>query len=125
MSSHRSATASVIVSGALDLVLVVAFVLIGRASHNEGLAGVVTTAWPFLVALTLGWVALRAWRHPRQILGTGIGIWLITVAGGLILRLVAGQGVQLSFAIVTTLVLGVFLLGWRAIWLLIQRRRRA
>lgn len=123
MSAERPPATSVIVSGFLDVVLVLAFVLIGRASHSEGLAGVLTTLWPFLAGLMIGWLVLRAWRQPQRLVWTGLGVWLFTVAGGLLIRAAVGQGVQLSFVIVTTVVLAFFLLGWRAVWLLAQRSR--
>jgi len=107
----------------IDAALVLAFVLIGRASHNEGLLGTLNTWWPFLGGLAIGWAIMRAWRSPRRIVWTGIGIWLAAVTGGLLLRLASGQGVQPSFAIVTCVVLGVFLLGWRGIALLSSRAR--
>ncbi|MBG6213057.1 MAG: DUF3054 domain-containing protein [Cryobacterium sp.] len=109
----------------VDAVLVLVFVLIGRASHNEGLLGALVTYWPFLAGLILGWLLLRAWRSPSRIRFTGLGIWVSTVGFGLLLRVVSGQGVQLSFAIVTTVVLGVFLLGWRAVAALVHRSRSA
>ncbi|WP_081882204.1 DUF3054 domain-containing protein [Cryobacterium sp. MLB-32] len=95
--------------------------LIGRASHGEGLLGTLNTWWPFLGGLLIGWLVMRAWRSPQRIVWTGIGIWLATVVGGLLLRVVSGQGVQLSFAIVTTITLGVFLIGWRGLALLVGR----
>lgn len=110
-----------IFAAAIDVALVFAFVLIGRASHGEDLLGLLNTLWPFLGGLAIGWLVMRAWRSPLRIRWTGIGIWLGAVAGGLALRLVAGQGVQPSFAIVSLLVLGVFLLGWRGIALLVRR----
>ena len=112
-----------IVAAIVDALLVLAFVLIGRASHNEGLLGTLNTVWPFLAGLTIGWVFTLAWRSPRRIVWTGIGLWLGAAAGGLLLRMVVGQGVQPSFAIVTAVVLGVFLLGWRGIALLVHRAR--
>ncbi|WP_167395119.1 DUF3054 domain-containing protein [Cryobacterium aureum] len=112
---------SIRTAGVLDAGVVLAFAAIGRLSHGESLAGIGETYWPFLGGLIIGWLVLRAWRHPRTIVWTGLGVWIATVAGGLLLRLASGQGVQLSFAIVTTIVLGVFLLGWRAIAALVQR----
>lgn len=100
------------------------FVVIGRASHGEGLWGVLGTLWPFLAGLVVAWLVLTARRTPLRIVWTGVGVWLITVVVAMLLRVVSGQGVQLSFVIVTFLVLGVFLLGWRAIALLVQRQRR-
>ncbi|MDJ0324155.1 DUF3054 domain-containing protein [Cryobacterium sp. PH31-AA6] len=126
MRAQRAVPASVIVAAVVDAALVLVFALVGRASHGEGLLGILTTWWPFLGGLAIGWLVLRAWRSPRRIVWTGVGVWLFTVAGGMLLRIASGQGVQLSFIIVATIVLGVFLLGWRAIALLaIRMRRRA
>lgn len=116
-------TRPAIVAGIVDALLVLTFVLIGRASHDEGLLGTLGTVWPFLAGLTIGWVLMRAWRSPQRIVWTGIGVWLGAAGGGLLLRLVAGQGVQPSFAIVTAVVLGLFLLGWRGTALLVHRAR--
>ena len=51
----RSARLAVI----LDCCCVLVFVIIGRASHVQGesLAGIASTAWPFLVGLAGGWLA--------------------------------------------------------------------
>ncbi|MEU1971008.1 DUF3054 domain-containing protein [Microbacterium sp. NPDC019599] len=126
-ASHRSAVSSRVMAGAfaLDVVLVVVFAVIGRASHDEDLtvAGAAQTAWPFLVGLVLGWLLTRAWRAPLAILPTGIGVWLLTVAAGMLLRGVTGQGVALAFVIVASIVLLVFLVGWRVIAALIRRGR--
>lgn len=126
MSSQHPHSASVTISAAVDVVLVLIFVLVGRSSHDEGftLLGALNTAWPFLAGLAAGWLVLRAWRSPRAIVWTGIGLWAGTVIVGMLLRTVSGQGIALSFVIVATLVLGVFLLGWRGIAALIARRRR-
>lgn len=108
----------------LDVVLVVLFTVIGRVSHGEGLGfgGVLQTAWPFLVGTLLGWLVTAAWRRPLAIVRSGIPIWLLTVIVGMVLRVVSDQGIAVSFVIVATIVLGVFLLGWRAIVTPIARR---
>jgi hypothetical protein len=50
-------------------------------------------------------------------------VWLATVAMGLVLRrFVWDRGTAFSFVVVTTLVLGALILGWRAIWARAQRR---
>jgi Protein of unknown function (DUF3054) len=115
---------SVVIAAVLDVLLVVVFVLIGRSSHKEGfsLLGALTTAWPFLTGLIVGWFVTRSWRDPTGIVWTGLGIWVSTVAVGVLLRSMSGQGVQPSFVIVTTIVLGLFLMGWRGIALLQARR---
>jgi len=118
---YRNAGLAVIsLAAGLDAALLLLFVTIGRASHGEGLWGVLGTWWPFLAGLVVAWLVLRAWRTPLHIVWTGLGIWLITVIVGMLLRILSGQGVQLSFVIVTFLVVGAFLVGWRAIALLVR-----
>lgn len=126
MSAERPGAASVVWAAVADVVLVLGFVLIGRANHDEGItvAGTLSTAWPFLLGLAVGWGVTRAWRHPLRLGWTGVGIWVATVVVGMLLRVLSGQGTALSFVIVATIVLGVFLLGWRGIALLLRRARR-
>ncbi|WP_424463275.1 DUF3054 domain-containing protein [Pseudoclavibacter helvolus] len=97
----------------LDLVLVVAFAIIGRMSHSEGvsLAGIVTTGWPFVIALLLGWVLVTLFRwKPWRPFPSGLFIWVVTVSGGMLLRLAIGDTAEVAFIIVATIVLGAFLL---------------
>ncbi len=97
-------------------VAVVGFAAAGRASHDSDvLAGLGNTSWPFLVALAAGWILTRAWRAPAAPVRTGLGVWAVTLAGGMVLRALSGQGVALAFLIVATLTLGVLLVGWRAL----------
>ena len=127
MTSQQQSVRTRVLAGAADLLLVLVFVLIGRDSHREGfsLVGTAVTLWPFVMGLALGWLITRAWRAPLAIVGTGLGVWLVTVIVGMLLRLASSQGVQLSFVIVTAIVLGVFLLGWRGVVALVVRRRSA
>jgi hypothetical protein len=107
-----------------DVCCVLIFVVIGRANHHAGdaLAGVVSTAWPFLAGLAAGELATRAWRQPFALVPTGAGVWLATVAPGQALRVLAGQGTAVAFIVVSLLFLGLFLLGWRLIVALAARR---
>jgi hypothetical protein len=115
--SRRIATAAV-----LDVVSVVVFVALGRRSHDET-TSVLTIAAPFLIALGLGWLAARAWRSPFA-LRTGLVVWAVTLVVGMVLRHFAfDRGTAVSFMIVATLVLGAFLVGWRAIAALAVRSR--
>ena len=109
----------------VDALFVLVFVLIGRASHDENpVLGALVTYWPFLVALVIGWVVARAWKAPLAVLRSGVIIWIATVVIGMVLRALSDQGVQVSFVIVTSIVLGIFLLGWRGIVALVAARRR-
>jgi Protein of unknown function (DUF3054) len=118
----RSPTAAL-----LDVCCVLAFVAIGRASHDHGesAAGLASTAWPFLTGLAVGWLVSRAWRRPAAIAPAGLGAWLGTVAIGMILRVLAGQGTALAFIAVALAFLALFLLGWRAVVTAWSRSRHA
>ena len=109
----------------VDVVLVIAFAAIGRASHDSDVwTGLWHTAWPFLAGLGIGWLVTRAWRAPAAPVRTGLGVWAITIAGGMLLRWVSGQGTALPFVIVATLTLLVALVGWRVIVAVVRRVRR-
>jgi hypothetical protein len=109
----RSARVAVVV----DVCCVLAFVIIGRASHSKGesVAGIASTSWPFLCGLAAGWIGSRAWRRPLALRPAGLAAWLGTVALGMILRVVSGQGTAVAFIFVALAFLGLFLLGWRVI----------
>lgn len=113
----RRTTAAAVAAIGLDACTVLVFVVIGRASHHEAdeLAGVIRTAWPFLAGLAVGEVGTRSWKRPIALVPTGIGVWLSTVALGMILRVVAGQGTAIAFIFVALAFLGLFILGWRVI----------
>jgi hypothetical protein len=109
---------------AVDVICILVFAILGRSSHQEttDLLGVAHTAWPFLVGCLMGTIIGRTWRHPLS-LKSGVAVWLGTVAGGMVLRVLTGAGVQLSFIIVASCVLALFLIGWRAGLRLIQHAR--
>ena len=103
---------------ALDGVAVCVFVAIGRRNHGEtgnAFVGLFRVAAPFLIALLVVWLVGRVWRHPTS-LSTGVGVWLATVGLGMVLRnRVFDRGTATSFVIVTAVVLGVLINGWRAV----------
>lgn len=152
MNNPRPASPRPATAAALDICCVLAFVIIGRASHTKGetLAGIASTAWPFLAGLGIGWIAASmlarsrksrsyrartnagvspggAARTPGARLGAlvpgGVCAWLGTVALGMVLRVVSGQGTAVAFIIVALAFLGLFMLGWRLVWTLANRRR--
>lgn len=109
----------------VDAVLVLIFAVIGRISHDEDPAGFLLTAWPFLVALVVGHAAAALLperpRRPWAVLW-GVVVWVVAVAGGMLLRVLSGDTAEVPFIIVATIVLGVFLVGWRAITAFVRRR---
>ena len=111
-------------AAAADVICVLLFAIVGRGSHAEAnsLAGVLHTAWPFLVGCLAGLVVSRSWRSPMGV-ATGAVVWVCTVLGGVALRLATGDTAQLSFVLVTAVVLGVLLVGWRAVLRLVRQAR--
>jgi peptidoglycan/LPS O-acetylase OafA/YrhL len=111
----------------IDVACVLVFCAVGRRSHDEGLnvAGIATTAWPFLSGTVLGWLLSRAWRRPSALYPTGVVVWLCTVIVGMLLRKVTSAGVAGSFIVVAATVTGLLLLGWRAFAELGRRSRLA
>ena len=102
-------------AASLDLVAVLVFVGIGRAVHAHGLSidGMASTAWPFLSGLVVGWVALTLAHRAPASLGSGALVCSATVAVGMVLRVVAGQGTAAAFVVVALCFLGAFMCGWR------------
>jgi hypothetical protein len=110
-----------------DVCCVLLFVTIGRHTHHDGdsLPGIWHTAWPFLAGLAIGLLAARAWRRPLSVVPTGIAAWLGAAAAGMLIRVLAGQGIAAAFIGVTLAFLALFLLGWRIVAAIISGRLRA
>lgn len=117
---------AVIAAALSDTVLILVFAAIGRDAHQRGdiIAGVFLTAWPFLAGAAIAWLAGRVRRRPLS-LPAGVVVWLGAVAGGMILRALTGQTVVIAFVIVALLSLGLFLVGYRALLVLVRRLRRS
>lgn len=125
-----SARTSVVLAFLLDAVFVVGFAAIGRATHDgdvlgAGGSGLLQTAWPFLVALVIGWIVTVAWRAPARPVRTGLGVWAVTLVGGMLLRAASGQGTAIPFIVVAAMTLLVTLVGWRLIAAAIIATRKA
>jgi Protein of unknown function (DUF3054) len=101
----------------IDVACVLAFCAVGRRSHDEGLniAGIASTAWPFLSGTAVGWLATQAWRRPTAVYPTGVVVWLCTVVVGMLLRKATSAGVAASFIVVASSVTALLLLGWRVL----------
>jgi hypothetical protein len=115
--ARRRATRLAVFAFAVDLLVVVAFAAIGRRNHDEG-SGIGLTlevAAPFLIGVAVGWAVFRLWQAPLWS-NRAIGMWLVTIVVGITLRrTLFDRGIAVSFVIVATIFLGVFLLGWRGI----------
>lgn len=110
----------------LDLLVVLVFAAVGRRNHGEAdaLAGIVTTAWPFVVGAIVGWIVLVVMKRlPGRSLTSGVIVWLTTVIVGMILRQVSGHGTAVAFVIVALAFNGACMLGWRLIVRVLERRR--
>jgi FtsH-binding integral membrane protein len=108
----------------LDVASVVLFVAIGKREHEQdtAIAGLVSTAAPFLIALLVAWLVVRVWTRPTA-WTTGVMIWPITLVIGMVLRsAVWDDGTAAAFVIVATAFLGLTLVGWRLALALIDRR---
>lgn len=112
---------------AIDLVAVVIFAILGRAAHDEplGVAGIAQTAWPFLVALLVGWLVVRVWKEPLRVARALLLLAVTVVLGNLFRVFIAQDTTHWTFIAVTVLVLGALLAGWRLIALLVLRGRRS
>ncbi len=99
---------------AIDVVVVVVFAAIGRASHGEDLSpgGIATTAWPFLVAVVVGSL-LGSRLGGDQWWRQGLIVWLVTAVGGMLLRVASGMSAAPGFIVVGSTFLALFLFGWR------------
>ena len=116
---------SPVLAFAIDVLLVVVFAVVGRASHGESNAvvGVLSTAVPFLAGTATGWLVVRVMRRTWPVdVAPGVTVWFATVVVGMVLRHTVGGGTATTFVVVASLVLAAFLLGWRALGAYAARR---
>lgn len=108
---------------AADVACVLVFCAVGRRSHAEGItvSGLAETAWPFVTGTAVGWLLARGWHRPTALSPTGLIVWVATVAVGMALRKLSGQGVAVSFIVVASTVTALLLLGWRLALRLLDR----
>ena len=93
----------------IDVAMVLAFVAIGRAHHQDGesLRGLAHTAWPFLVGLVVGWLVASRVGSTTRVAIVGVVVAAVTTVIGMALRLVSGQGSAVAFVCVALCFLGV------------------
>ena len=99
-----------------DIVSVIVFAAVGRASHDESadVVGLLATATPFGLGLLAAWATPVVRARPAGLVA-GLVVLAGTVAIGLLVRLAFLDRLPLSFAVVATGALGVLLLGWRGL----------
>ena len=116
---------------ALDVAAVLLFALAGRAAHADGdlVAGTGAIAAPFVLGLLAGWVrapcaGIPAAQRARTV---RFGWWLVawTMAGGIVIRWLLGDGLSPVFLLVAAAVLSVLLVGRRALGRFIPAPRRS
>jgi hypothetical protein len=103
-------------AAAADVVSVLVFAVVGRASHEEGFtaAGLAETAWPFLVGVAGGWVGVFLARMAPLSYPAAAMMLVKTVLLGCVLRVVfTDGGAPFSFVVVATAFLGAAFFGWR------------
>ncbi|MCO1654409.1 DUF3054 domain-containing protein [Pseudonocardia humida] len=110
---------------AADVVAVIVFAAVGRASHAEpgDVLGLLATMAPFVVGLVASWATPVVRARPAG-LRAGAAVLAGTVVIGLLLRFAFTERLPLSFAVVATLSLGVLLIGWRALSVAVAHRAR-
>ena len=103
-------------SMAADVLVVLVFVVAGRATHDESMAvgGVLDTAWPFLVGVAGGWLGIFLGRMQPWTMPAAAMMVFKTVVLGLVLRsIIQGDATEVPFALTTTAILGVLFVAWR------------
>ena len=101
----------------LDLLCVVVFATVGTINHgtDTGIGGILYVSAPFAMALVAVHVAGLAER--ARTVTAGMVIWVFTLAVGMVLRrFVFDRGTATSFVVVTSVFLGLTMLGWR-VWM--------
>lgn len=99
-----------------DVVCVILFATMGRASHGEVLSpgGLLRTGTPFVLGLVVGWVIVVTARVAALRWLAGVVLWASTLIVGMVVRYFTGQGVAVIF--VTLLISGTMaeLTAWES-----------
>ena len=111
--------------GFLDFAVVLIFVTIGRAHHNDGetTRGIISTTWPFAVGLVLAWLFLVKTKRGGWTFKAGVLVASMTTTIGMILRVISGQGTAAAFIVVAFSFLLLGMLGWRFVAKVVVKRR--
>lgn len=131
VETNQPRSLPVLVAG--DIAALLLFVMVGLASHQKTsslLFNFARVGAPFL----LGWFAVApftgAYRLPIKERGVFLRrsalTWLLGVSLGLLLRATLFRdGVVATFAAITLIATGIFVLGWRAVYAIFLNRYSA
>lgn len=107
-----------------DAIALAVFALLARIAHQSAdmplsFVGWLSTLWPFLIGLGLGWLLLsRATALTVSGARNGRGaaiVWLCTIIVGLVIWALRNGAVpHWSFVLVASATSAVFMFGWRA-----------
>lgn len=119
-----------------DVVMLLAFVIIGQADHD--LVDAANPVWGVLkpsLMFGLPWIVVGIWlkafqygKGARDFFSRSFNAWLVTALLGILVRsLVLGRAViPTNFLTATIFFGGLFIVGWRMLWVLVwhltQRR---
>lgn len=113
----------------IDALCVCLFALFARVAHRSpdmplNFLGWLSTVWPFLVGMGLGYVALLAKRWaPSKLVPAGVTVWLSSVVVGLGIWGWKHSAVpHWSFIIVASTMMAILVLGWRFAFRLVGNR---
>jgi hypothetical protein len=100
-----------------DLLVVVIFVVIGRHAHHHAFspAGLFRTFWPFAVGCLVGTLLHERTRIMSGVVLSGLFVGTVTVAVGMVLRVLSGQGTAFSFIVVALVFLNALMILWRSL----------
>ena len=117
-----------------DAIALAVFALLARIAHQSAdmplsFVGWLSTLWPFLIGLGLGWLLLSRATAPTMVSGARNGrgaaiVWLCTVVVGLVIwALRNGTVPHWSFVLVASATSALFMFGWRAAATLASSRK--
>ena len=100
----------------LDVVAVAIFVGVGHLTHEANPEFFKVTVLPFGIGLLIGWAVGMVRNFRSTSIMFGVMVWGATVFFGMALRSFFGGATPFSFIAVAATVLGILLVGWRALF---------
>ncbi len=99
-----------------DVIAVAIFVGVGHLTHGDNPEFVKVAVLPFGLGLLAGWLVGIVRNFQSTSIMFGVMVWGATVFFGIGLRSFLGGATPFSFIAVTATVLGILLVGWRAVF---------